>query len=294
MGLSRVTTQQLARDVQIPSADGTILHGTFWTAANPQAALVVAHGLSEHAGCYRHVAEALLAALDIAVIVPEFRGHGRSPGRRGAVRRYEDLVNDLRGALGWVEQNLPSLPTFILGHSNGGQVALRLVLEGANDLAGLILSNPALRLAMPVSRAKLLLGRVLRYCAPMVTLQGAIPGEYLTRDPEIQKQQCADPFRHSRINAPFYFGMIEGGLQILARAGEIQLPVLILLGAKDPLIDPEASRTLFQRISSIDKRLTVYPDVVHEPFNDIHRQRVIADMIGWLRARISSSEPATT
>ena len=42
---------------------------------------------------------------------------------------------------------------------------------------------------------------------------------------------------------------------LLARAGEIRLPILMLLGGQDPVIDPAASREFFERLGSEDKTL---------------------------------------
>jgi alpha-beta hydrolase superfamily lysophospholipase len=284
-----LTAQTIPADTVIPSTDGTLLRAWSWARPNPRATLVVAHGIGEHGGCYRHVAEDLAPALDVDVLVPDFRGHGRSPGRRGVLRRYGDLVDDLRSALDWAERSHPGLPRYVLGHSNGGQVALRLVLEGSTLLAGLVLTNPALRLAVRVPSPQLFLGRCLRRVAPLVALRGEIPSVLLTRDPEIQKQQRLDPLRHGWINPPLYFGMVEGGAEILARAGEIRLPILVVLSGADPVIDPQASRSFFERLASTDKTLINYPPMLHEPLNEIDREQVIADIIRWFNARLRDS-----
>src|SRR5258708_4247236 len=131
-------------DETIASADGTPLKAWCWSRPSPRGVLVVAHGLGEHGACYRNVAEAVGRAADVDVLAFDFRGHGRSPGKRGLALRYTELEADLGGALGWVERNRAGLPRFVLGHSNGGLVALRVLLSGRAELAGLILSNPAL------------------------------------------------------------------------------------------------------------------------------------------------------
>src|SRR5262249_28605265 len=113
------------QDVTLLATDGLALKAWAWPSAEGRGALGIAHGLGEHGGCSRGAAEGLRAALGIDVLAFDFRGHGRSPGRRGVVRRYEDLTADLRGALQWAARERPGRPVFILAHSNGGQVALR-------------------------------------------------------------------------------------------------------------------------------------------------------------------------
>jgi alpha-beta hydrolase superfamily lysophospholipase len=250
--------------------------------------VVVSHGFGEHGGCYRHVAEFLGPAVEAEVVAPDLRGHGRSPGRRGVVGHYDELTADLRAALSWVADVRPGLPRFVLGHSNGGQVALRVALEDGPALSGLILSNPTLRLAMQVPRHKLMIGQILRRVAPCVTLRAAITAERMTRDPEMQRAHRADPLRMDRISAPLFFGMVEGGPRVAARADEIRTPLLFLIGASDPVVDVGETIRLFERAGSPDKALMTYPDMLHEPLNELGRDQVLADLAAWLAPRLSS------
>ncbi len=185
--------------------------------------VVVAHGLGEHGGAYAHLAEAISPELDLDFLALDFRGHGQSPGRRGVVRRYEDLVEDLRAAIAWALSRRPNVPLFVLGHSNGGQVVLRLALEPTDGVAGVIVSNPSIRIAMPVPPGKLKIGKMLLSLAPWITLRSDAPSAWMTRDPAMQEMYRTDSLRHDRISAPLFFGMVEGGEMLLARAGQIRL-----------------------------------------------------------------------
>jgi alpha-beta hydrolase superfamily lysophospholipase len=176
------------------------------------------------------------------------------------------------------------LPRFVLGHSNGGQVALRAALDPRNGprIDGLILSNPSIGLALRVSPHKLRIGRFLLRFAPGLTMGAPLDVGKLTRDPAMQKLRLDDRLGHSRMSAPLFFGMVEGGQVIADRAAEIKNPVLMILGGSDPIIDPLVSREVFDRLGSIDKTLMLYPKMLHEPFNDLGREQVFADLIGWL------------
>ncbi len=280
------TTQSPPRDVIIPAADGVALRGWYWTRPQPRGTIVAAHGFGEHGGCYRHVADALGPALEVDFLAPDLRGHGRSPGRRGVVRAYEDFVSDLRGALEWVARERPGLPAYVLGHSNGGLIALRLALAGDVPRAGLILSNPSLRVAAHVPRYRLWIGRFLRRFAPGVTLSGKIDLSLMTRDPAMQREHRTDPLRHSRISAPRYCGMVDSGAFIAEHAPELRDPLLILLGGSDPVIDPVTTRAVFERSGSTEKTLLHYPKMLHEPLNELGREQVFADIVAWLGPRL--------
>ncbi|MEO6811408.1 MAG: lysophospholipase [Isosphaeraceae bacterium] len=279
--------------VTLPTADGLALHGWHWPWPSPRGVLIIAHGLGEHGGCYRHVAEALGPALGVDVLTFDFRGHGRSPGRRGVVRLYDELTTDLRAALTWAGLERPGLPRIVLGHSNGGQVALRLVLEDGSDVAGLILSNPSIRLAVQVPSWKRLVGKGLLRFAPGVTMDSALNETQMTRDLDDLATRRHDPLRHARISAPLYFGMVEGGPMIAARATEIQVPLLLLLSGSDPVVDAKASRSVFDTFGAADKTLIVYPEMLHEPLNDTENRRVLDDIAAWLSPRLDAPAPGS-
>jgi alpha-beta hydrolase superfamily lysophospholipase len=281
------------RDVKIGLPDGQELRGWYWPQPSPRGVLVIAHGFGEHGGCYEHVAGALGPALELDVLAFDQRGHGRSSGRRGVVREYMDLAGDVAAGLKWAASARPTVPRYLLGHSNGGLLALTLALTRGSagaEPAGLIISNPALRIVTPVPAIKLLFGRMLLRLAPWVTLSGAIEAAQMTRDPEFQRAHELDPLRHNRISAPLFFGMSCWGETVAASAASITEPVLMLLGGSDPVIDTETSRHFFERLGSADKALRVYPPMLHEPLNELDREQVFADIEAWLGPRLSASD----
>jgi alpha-beta hydrolase superfamily lysophospholipase len=285
-----------ARDVTIPVADGLRLHARQWSVPDPRGVIVVAHGFGEHGGCYDHVARAVGPAIGVDFVAPDFRGHGLSPGRRGVVRRYDDLTADLNAALEWASRERPHVPCFLLGHSNGGQVALRAVLEPATGrrLAGLIVSNPSLKLATHVPAYKLWLGWLLLHLAPGLTLSAPLPSSMLTRDPAMQTWRDTDPLCHSRMSAPLFFGLVDGGQLILQHPERFLMPVLMILGGSDPVIDAGASRVFFDRLAAQDKTLLFFPDMLHEPFNELGREEVFAGLNSWVERHLpaAGNDPA--
>jgi alpha-beta hydrolase superfamily lysophospholipase len=263
-----------------------VLKGRWWRRVAPRAVLVVAHGYGEHGGAYRRVAEAIADRSEVDVIAVDFRGHGRSPGRRGVVGAYDELTEDLRATVEWASSQFSGMRLFVLGHSNGGQVALRVALRDSGRFAGLILSNPVLRVSVEVPPLKMRVAQFLARHAPWVTLKGTLNAEVLTRDPEIQEEHRTDRLRHSRMSAPLFFGMVEGGAMLMERAGEIQKPVLMLLGGQDTVTDPLVARSFFDRIGTEDKTLSLYPKMMHEPLNEVGRQQVLEDVLRWLEPRV--------
>jgi alpha-beta hydrolase superfamily lysophospholipase len=218
-------------------------------------------------------------------VAVDYRGHGRSPGRRGVVREFEELVRDLQSTVTWVRKQRDGLPIFLLGHCAGGQVAIRVAHENRGEIAGVIASNPMIRIGMPVPPGKARLGKLLAKLAPWVTLNADLPVEGMTRDPLMLERYRTDKLRHKRISPPLYFGLVEGGETLLDSARQIQTPMLLLVGGQDPVLSTASTHEFFGRVGSGDKTLSLYPEMLHEPLNELGRERIFDDLARWLELR---------
>ena len=67
--------------------------------------------------------------------------------------------------------------------------------------------------------------------------------------------------------------MTAAGPMVLANAGKIQTPTLVIVGGSDPIIDPAFGRLFFEKLGSADKTLKVYPEMRHEPLNEVGRDQ---------------------
>jgi len=92
--------------------------------------LVVMHGYGEHCRRYDELAR-FLARRGIGIASFDARGHGRSAGQRGYVRDFEDYVDDLCVFFDAVARSEPDRSVALLGHSNGGLIALLAVARAA-------------------------------------------------------------------------------------------------------------------------------------------------------------------
>ncbi|MEX0906933.1 MAG: alpha/beta hydrolase, partial [Gemmatimonadota bacterium] len=69
-------------DGVIPGVNDVRLSYRAWEATDPHAALIVVHGLGEHAGRYAGFG-VRMAEAGISTFAMDLRGHGLSEGRRG-------------------------------------------------------------------------------------------------------------------------------------------------------------------------------------------------------------------
>jgi len=235
----------------------------------PDGLLLICHGLGEHSGRYRTVVDALLPS-GCAVYGLDLRGHGRSSGRRAHLESYDDWLADLETFRRLATSRHPGLPAFLLGHSMGGQIALAYALDHQDDLAGLVLSAPALagdvvpKPVVPLLRA---LGRV----APRLRPAG-IDVTKISKDPAVVAAYQADRLvHHGKPTLALGLGIVGQFAVLPERAHTLTVPLLLQHGSADALTDPAGTRLLADTAGSADKTVRWYEGLWHEIYNEPER-----------------------
>jgi alpha-beta hydrolase superfamily lysophospholipase len=266
----------------IRTRDGLSLATRHHVPSEPRARIVLIHGYAEHVGRYAEAIAALTGA-GYECHMLDLRGHGRSEGVRGHVLRFEDYLEDVDLFL----ESLPStpLPRFLFGHSLGGLISLSFVLRRPDAFKGLAVTSPFLFPAMPVPWLKEAMATAASRLAPTLLIPSDIDARWLSHDPAVVEAYVADPMVFKTVNPRWFFEVRKAQDEVFARAGEIRLPALFLLGGADPIAQPERGREVFERLGSADKRLRVYDGFFHEVLNEIERTRVLGDLLEWLGAR---------
>ena len=270
----------------------------YWRTVRPSEAgavrghLALVHGYGDHCARYRELMEHL-GRRGIAVHAFDYRGHGQSDGRRAHVDRFRDYTDDLEVLLGHARQDAEGQPLFVLGHSLGALIVLRWALEARRDgIAGLVLSSPFLTLAFEPPRFKVLAARLAERVLPWMPFGNELKVEQLTHDRAIQEATRADPLYLHTTTPRWFFETTAAQKEAKARAVELVLPCLILHGSADPIAAPEASQRLWSLASSREKTLKTYPGLLHELFNEVGREQVMADLDAWLDARLVVALPS--
>ena len=272
-------------------AEGTLSSGQYrqaWTVEDPVGAVVLVHGVHEHGGRYRHVAEALAAA-GYAVHAVDHPGHGRSPGRRGNIGSMAAVVDGVAELVRLAGQQHPGVPLFVYGHSLGGLIALQY-LTGTPDarVAGAVISAAALdtSAANAVQRTVApLLSRVLPDLGVLRLDVAAV-----SRDPEVVRDYRTDPLnRTGKMVARTGAELMTTALAMPRRLPSLTMPLLVLHGTADRLVPPAASEVVRTHAGSADLTVRVYEGLFHEPHNEPERDDVLADVVAWLDAHRAAS-----
>ena len=265
----------------VDAGDVTLLYRV-WEAASPRAHLRIVHGLGEHAGRYTRLAELLLAR-GISTYAADLRGHGVSGGRRGHVDRFAQYLSDFRHVR---EATPDDTPAFVLGHSLGGLIALRLIqTDSATGLRGAILSAPAVDLPEPQPWWREPATRVLSPLMPTISAPNGIDPADLSRDPVEVEAYRTDPLVHDRITIRLYREMRRAMQEARKQAAAVTVPLLLLTPGTDRVTDVGAARLLADQFAG-PTEVRDYPQAYHEPFHDPESARVMEDLAGWLDRRI--------
>jgi len=270
----------------LPGEDGVEITGaSHLPPAPPRAHGVLVHGFAEHRQRYADLVAALLAA-GFAVHTFDLRGHGRSGGRRGHVRDFAHYASDLDLVLQRVvapQRAGAGPPPFILAHSLGGLIVLeRMLRQPAPEVSTLVVSGPFLAPAFRLPPLARSLARVANRWLPWLSLPSGIDAEGLSRDPLVVEGYRQDPLVFGHLSPRWFLEVEAAQERVAGRAGEITVPCLMVLGGADPIADPGRSREVFARLGSEPKELQVYDGFRHEVFNEVGRERVVADVLAWL------------
>ncbi|MEO6800852.1 MAG: lysophospholipase [Rhodanobacter sp.] len=262
-------------------ADGQPLLLRDWPQPHARGAVLIVHGLGEHSGRYVRLAS-WFNQRGYAVRSYDQRGHGESPGRRGALRHRDDLLSDL-ATVYRDYAGASACPPLLLGHSMGGLVAARAVLDGGVLPPALVLSSPALRSWESPRMIRLagLLSRLL----PNLPLRNGLDADKLAHDVQVVADYRRDPLQHGWITPRLADFIFTDGAACIADATRLDVPTLLLVADSDELVDPSGSRA-FAKAAAATGQLTTrfFSTLYHELFNEAEpgRSQVLMQLGDWL------------
>jgi alpha-beta hydrolase superfamily lysophospholipase len=273
-----------SREETITTRDGVLLHSeSFVPEEPPRAALVMVHGFSAHCGAYRHVAGALAAA-GFAVTAFDCRGHGRSQGRPGYVRRFADYGDDLGLVLEHARRSAPGRPVAVVAHSHGVTITLDYLFREQGTLDALVAAAPYLELKLKVPTYKKILSPVLGALWPTLTMWNEIGPEATSRSPQVCAEMTTDPLVH-HVATPRWFNEVRATqARLRESAAKLKVPTFMPVAGDDRLVDVQAS-VAFARAAGPIVELKVWEGLFHELYLEPERDRVIADIVTWLSGR---------
>ncbi len=263
----------------------------------PRAVLLCVHGCGLHNGSFKDFGETM-AKRGIATYAVDVRGFGsfqRKEGTHGI---------DLNGCVWDVEETLkvlhkahPTLPTYLLGESMGGAIALRATAQNQSLVSGLIASVPAgTRFKQYRTGVRVALHAL---AGPAKDFNiGATIVNQSTKKPELIKEWSEDPLSRMKMSPldliqfnHFCDGNVDSAKKVTS------IPVLYVQGCKDQLIKPASTFNIFQHTASPDKWLLQIGNAEHLIFEEHQFTDTIVDLVvKWIDSpspKKAAMDPAT-
>jgi len=229
--------------------DGSQLFYRAWLPEQPtNNALILFHRGHEHSGRWQEVVE-LLGLSDIAVFAWDARGHGKSPGERGSAENLMAVVKDIDVFVRHISEanQIPIENMVVLAHSVGAVTATAWVHDFAPPIRGMILGAPAFRVKLYLPFAVPLLRLKQKLFGPGY-VKSYVKARVLTHDPDQAARYQADPAIFRQIAVNILLDLHDTSTRLIADAGAITVPTLLLAAGSDWVVKLAAQKEFFNRL----------------------------------------------
>lgn len=242
-----------------PASGGTHLPATLHLPESaPKLLLQIAHGMTEHFGRYRALAE-FLTESGIAVAGFDLRGHGLNPGdphcASFGAQGWASSLEDMRRFFLLLRERFPGLPHVMLGFSLGSFLLREYLGLYPNGIAGAAIlgtgcpSRALLTVMLPVVKGQVKqvgmdsttpLIRQLSFGVYNQKFKpNRTPSDWLCADREQLDAYRADPLCREDISAGLFLELLSsmkrtGGSEA-CKLWDKDMPVLLLSGERDPV-----------------------------------------------------------
>jgi alpha-beta hydrolase superfamily lysophospholipase len=297
-----------ATEFAFQAHDGARLLGRRWLPdGRPRAIVQIAHGLAEHSARYARLAATLNEA-GYGVYANDHRGHGPSAETADLAHFADEdgwtkAVGDLWTFNRLIASDEPGVPIVFLGHSLGSFLGRQFVADHSDALAGAVFSGsngkpPAIatvgRIFARIERLRL--GRRGKskllfdmwfgdYNKQFKPARTAF--DWLSRDESEVDAYVADPLCGFPFTTQLAIDVLDALPHLSSPASlapiRKDLPIYVFSGERDP-VGSNIQGLIADLKAAGFARLTtrVYPGARHETLNEINREEVVRDLIGWL------------
>lgn len=272
---------------------------------NKIGAVVIVHGMAEHADRYDDFAKRLNRE-GYVVLADNHRGHKFNPdGERGIVApdSFENSVRDIKSVVDYAKQTY-GVEVALLGHSYGSFLSQRYLELYADTVVCCILSGTAYMKGALVGMGKAIAGLQRFFVGGEKTGKlidkmsfGAYnkPFEsqgqrfaWLSRDREKVAEYEADEYCGYPLSIDYYyyfFRSVQNMYSDAVKSVPADLPILIAIGSDDPVSNKGVLAEKLYKFylqNGLNAELKVYPGARHEILNEINRAEVYNDFVAFI------------
>ncbi|OAY61824.1 caffeoylshikimate esterase isoform X1 [Manihot esculenta] len=281
------------QEVYIKNSRGVQLFTCRWlpVSSSPKALVFLCHGYGMECSGYMKECGIRLARARYAVFGIDYEGHGRSSGSRCYIKKFENIVNDCNEFFKsvCVEKYYSDKGRFLCGESMGGAVALLLHKKEPSFYNGAVLVAPMCKISEKLKPHPVVVNI-------LTSFEEIIPKWKIVPTKDVIDSAFKDPFKREEIrnNKLIYqdkprlktaLEMLRTSMSLEQSLYQVRLPFLVLHGDADTVTDPEISKALYEKASSKDKTMKLYPGMWHALTAGETNENVdivFADIVDWL------------
>lgn len=238
-----------------------------------KAVVVIVHGAMEHHRRYGWLIE-MWRLSGFHVIMGDLPGQGMTTrSRRGHIDSFDEYIFEVKD---WIQAAYQfNLPVFLIGHSMGGLITIRLLQQEKMNLAGVVLSSPCLGLIHQPPKMTNLFSSVLNVVAPSFKVNSGLTIDMATRNDEVREADMNDTLYITKVSVRWYHELMQAMKLAFENNDEIQdLPFLVMQGGEDKIVNKHTVREWFNDVPLSEKRFKEWPKCYHEIFNEPEREEV--------------------
>jgi alpha-beta hydrolase superfamily lysophospholipase len=226
------------------SHDGLDLYAVEWP-SDEKAESVVAfvHGHGDHCRRYDEWF-ASMNTRNISVVALDYRGHGQSEGKRGTIRKFDDLLKDISLLHLKATALNPGIPVVLYGHSLGGTIVLSYLLKSPSLPALAIVTSPWLQLNHPPGKFLSAFIKIANMIIPNTTFSTGLHSADFSDIEGFSNKRDKDKFVHNQISPRLMIEVEKEVSYIFDHFSAIKTPLLLLQGRDDKIMDGVAPRRL--------------------------------------------------
>lgn len=252
-----------------------------WEAEQAQGVIVMVHGTSEHHGRYEWLIEKWRAH-GFHVVMGDLPGQGQTTRRRGHIDSFDDYIEAVADWVGAAEAY--QLPVFLFGHSLGGLIVIRAMVEKRFLVRGVILSSPCTGILEPPPKALKAAVWMADGIVPQmrVKLKSSSSNPKATRNEEQLRKDAEDPLIVKKVSLHWY-NELEKAMKLASTTVKDfpDVPVLVMQAGEDMIVDQSSVVYWFNRLTSADRTYKEWDGLYHEIFNEPEREQVFRYATGF-------------
>jgi len=288
---SQPSSRESTESTFVASDGQTIFYRVWHPKTESQNAVILFHRGHEHSGRWQDFVDSSEME-DCWFFAWDSRGHGQTPGERGAAKSFSRIVRDAdefaKHLCDLYKLDLANIA--IVGQSVGAVLAAAWIHDYAPPVRAMVLATPAFRIKLYVPLAIPAL-RVLKKVRPKSFIQSYVRPSMLTHDKEQAKAYANDPLISPQIAVNILLDLHDTSTRLVDDAAAIATPTLMFVSGRDYVVRQDVQHRFFDRLSSSEKQIETLPEFYHSTFWEKDRATIIQRTAAFLNERFESTHP---